>query len=104
MSKWNSGWPVTSDRVTRKTPRRPGVDDIQLPGRTVVVVPVRRLHVEATGEREPRVPAEQGDHELVRPLRQGLPRNGRSVLVPARGVHHEAAVDASRHGPDEELG
>src|SRR3989475_6067350 len=75
---------------------------IQLPGCTVVVVPVRRLQVEAAREREPRVPAEQRDHELVRPLRQGLPWNGRSVLVPARGAQREATVDASSRRPDEE--
>src|SRR2546427_6433312 len=37
---------------------------IQLPGCTVVVVPVRRLQVEAARERDTRVPAEQRDHEL----------------------------------------
>ena len=125
-SRWKTGRPVTSDSPTRNRPRRPAspirvkvrraasrrgveqrerrprADHVELPGRAVVVVPVPRLQVQAAGEGDGRVAAEQRDHELVGPLAQRRRRNGGGILVSARRLHRESAVETSRRRPDEE--
>ena len=59
--------------------------------------------MQAVGEGCTRVRAEQRDHALVGPLAQPRRRNSGSIHVTARGVHRDAAVEASGTRPDEEL-